>query len=162
MQFSMKGTTPFLGMGDANNPVNLWYWRAGWQQEIDTQRPDMDSAYASLHVDTYFATGYRTAQAAGNILAQPQKSSVEDANASGFGTLKSQPAASQNVEGKGTWRDGFWSVVFLRDLKSKDADDVKFTGKEPVPVAFAVWNGEQRDRNGRKVISNWYQLILEP
>ena len=162
MQFSMKGTTPFLGMGDANNPVNLWYWRAGWQQEMDTQRPDMESAYASLHVDTYFSTSYRTAQAAGNILAQSQKSPVEDANARGFGTLKSQPAASQNVAGKGTWRDGFWSVVFIRDLKSKDADDVKFTGKDPVPVAFAVWNGEQRDRNGRKVISNWYTLILEP
>jgi len=162
MQFSLKGTTPFLGMGDPNNPVNLWYWRAGWQQEVDTRRPDMESAYASLHVDTYFATGYRTAQAAGNILAQPQKSPVEDANAHGFGTLKSQPAASQNVQGKGVWRDGFWSVVFIRDLKSKDADDVKFTGKEPVPVAFAVWNGEQRDRNGRKVISNWYKLILEP
>jgi mono/diheme cytochrome c family protein len=162
MQFSLKGTIPFLGMGDANNPVNLWYWRAGWQQEIDSQRPDMESAYASLHVDTYFTNSYRTAQAAGNILAQPQKSPVEDANAHGFGTLKSQPIASQNVQGKGVWRDGFWSVVFLRELKSKDADDVKFAVREPIPVAFAVWNGEQRDRNGRKVISNWYKLILEP
>ena len=34
MQFSLMGTTPFLGMGDANNPVNLWYWRAGWQQGL--------------------------------------------------------------------------------------------------------------------------------
>jgi DMSO reductase family type II enzyme heme b subunit len=46
-------------------------------------------------------------------------------------------------------------------LKSKDADDVKFVSGKPVPVAFAIWNGEQHDRNGRKMVSNWYQLILD-
>jgi len=38
---------------------------------------------------------------------------------------------------------------------------VKILAGKPVPVAFAVWDGQNRDRNGRKVISNWYQLILE-
>lgn len=162
VQFSLTGATPFLGMGDASNPVNLWYWRAGWQQEMDTKRPDMDSVYASLHVDTYFATSYRTAADAGNVLATPKKSPMEDANARGFGTLKSQPPKEQNVTGDAIWRDGFWSVVFVRDLKSKDKEDAQFTVKQAIPIAFAVWNGEQRDRNGRKVISNWYKLILEP
>ncbi len=162
LQFSIKGTMPFLGMGDRDNPVNLWYWRAGWQQETDGARPDMDAKYVSMHVDTYFGTGYRTATDAGNIVATPRTSPLEDANARGFGTLKSQAPKEQNVDGKGLWRDGFWSVVFVRDLKSKDKEDVQFaSSKEGVPVAFAVWNGEQRDRNGRKVISNWYKLILE-
>lgn len=162
IQFSLTDDTPFLGMGDPNHPVNLWFWRAGWQQEVTGARPDMDVEYASMHVDTYFATGYRTAQSAGNIVAVQPRSPVEDANARGFGTLKSQPPKQQNVQGKGIWRDGFWNVVFIRELKSKDSDDVKFTTKKSVPAAFAVWNGEQRDRNGRKVISNWYQLMLEP
>ena len=87
---------------------------------------------------------------------------MEDANARGFGTLKAQTPEEQNVDGKGIWRDGFWNVVFMRNLKSSEDNDVKFSTKEPVPVAFAVWNGEQKDRNGRKVISNWYKLILEP
>jgi mono/diheme cytochrome c family protein len=162
LQFSLNGNAPFLGMGDKDNPVNLWYWRAGWQQETDGSRPDMDAKYASMHVDTYFATGYRTATDAGNVLATPRASPIEDANARGFGTLKPQPPKEQNVNGKAVWRDGFWNVVFTRELRSKDSDDVKFTSRQPVPVAFAVWNGEQRDRNGRKVISNWYKLILEP
>jgi DMSO reductase family type II enzyme heme b subunit len=46
-------------------------------------------------------------------------------------------------------------------LKSKDADDVKFVAGKAVPVAFAIWNGEQHDRNGRKMVSNWYQLVLD-
>jgi DMSO reductase family type II enzyme heme b subunit len=69
--------------------------------------------------------------------------------------------AQQNVAGQGVWHDGFWSVVFMRDLASKEADDVNFQPGKATPVAFAVWNGEQGDRNGRKMVSNWYQLLLE-
>jgi DMSO reductase family type II enzyme heme b subunit len=39
---------------------------------------------------------------------------------------------------------------------------VKFDIGKPVPIAFAVWDGQQRDRNGRKEISNWYHLVLDP
>ena len=162
LQFSMNGNTPFLGMGDANNPVNIWQWKAGWQQEAEGHRQDMAELYPAMHVDTYFATSYRTAADAGNAVARPHTSPVEDANAHGFGTLQSQPPAGQNVAGKGVWRDGSWSVVFIRDLKSKDADDVKFAVGKQTPVAFAVWDGQNRDRNGRKVVSNWHKLLLEP
>ncbi len=165
LQFSLRGTTPFLGMGDAQNPVNLWMWKAGWQQAADGGRPDVNTVHPSMHVDKYFETRalYRTAEAAGNLQARSEiPSPVEDANARGFGTFKSQPPAGQNVQGKGIWRDGHWNVLVTRELKSRDDDDVKFVPGQSVPVAFAVWNGEQRDRNGRKVISNWYQLILEP
>ncbi len=164
VQFSMNGRTPFLGMGDSNNPVNIWQWKAGWQQEAGGNRQDVREAYNSMHVDTYFQSErqFRTAVSAGNVISQPHTSPVEDANARGFGTLTSQPMSQQNVRGKGIWHDGFWNVIFIRELKSKDTEDVKFTARQSVPVAFAVWNGEQRDRNGRKVISNWYQLVLEP
>jgi mono/diheme cytochrome c family protein len=162
LQFSMSGNSPFLGMGDASNPVNIWQWKAGWQQEADGHRQDMVEQYPSMHVDTYFRTSYRTAADAGNEIAILHRSPVEDATARGFGTLKSQPASGQNVSGKGIWRDGSWSVIFLRDLKSKEADDVKLAVGKPVPVAFAVWDGQNRDRNGRKVVSNWHKLILEP
>ena len=163
LQFSMNGSTPFLGMGDAKNPVNIWQWKAGWQEEVDDHRPDMQDRYASMHVDVYLQTNvlYRTAEAAGNVISLPHKSPVEDANARGFGTFTSQSISEQNVGGKGIWHDGFWNVVLIRDLKARDAGDVKFEKGKSTPVAFAVWNGNQRDRNGRKVISNWYQLALE-
>ena len=163
LQFSLNGTTPFLGMGDAKNPVNIWQWKAGWQQEAEGERQDVNTVYASMHVDFYFQTNalYRTAEAAGNVMSQAHKSPIEDANARGFGTMQAQPMKSQNVHGKGIWRDGHWHVVFVRELKSRDGDDVKFATKKSVPVAFAIWDGENRDRNGRKVISNWYNLTLD-
>ncbi len=161
LQFSMTGNYGFLGMGDTNNPVNLWQWKAGWQTEANGNAPEMRDAYNSMHVDAWTFTNYSTAVTAGNVISQPHKSPIEDANARGFGSFRSQPIKQQNVQGKGVWHDGFWNVIFIRDLKSKDADDVKFVAGKPVPVAFAIWNGEQGDRNGRKMVSNWYQLILD-
>jgi mono/diheme cytochrome c family protein len=163
MQFSLDGTTPFLGMGDKDHPVNLWLWRAGWQQEIEGKRPDMKDEYPSMHVDTYLDTNelYLTAVKAGNPISRQHASAVEDANARGFGTLTSQPVAQQNVNGRGIWFDGSWSVVITRDLASSEPGDVKFASGAAIPVAFAVWNGEQRDRNGRKVVSNWIKVIVE-
>jgi DMSO reductase family type II enzyme heme b subunit len=162
LQFSLSGKCGFLGMGDKENPVNLWNWKAGWQAEAEGGGvPDMDSVYQSMHSDAWTFTNYSTAHSAGNVISQPHKTPVEDANAAGFGSFRSQPIKQQNVQGKGVWHDGFWSVIFVRDLKSKDADDVKFVTGTAVPVAFAIWNGEQHDRNGRKMVSNWYQLILD-
>jgi DMSO reductase family type II enzyme heme b subunit len=160
LQFSLSGNYGFLGMGDKDNPVNLWSWKAGWQAEGDST-PDMDSMYPSMHTDAWTFTNYNTAVSAGNVISQPHKSPIEDANAAGFGSFKSQLIEQQNVAGKGIWHDGFWNVIFIRDLKSKDADDVKFVPGKSVPVAIAIWNGEQHDRNGRKMVSNWYQLILD-
>lgn len=165
VQFSMNGTFPFLGMGDSQNPVNIWQWRAGWQQATDGQPQDKENLYPAMHVDLYPDAAqhakYRTAEAAGNRLAfRTLPSPVEDINARGFGTTVSQPPGSQNVNGKGVWRDNAWTVVLHRPLESPDAQDVKIGIERPTPVAFGVWNGAQRDRNGRKVISNWFQLAL--
>ncbi len=161
IQFSLSGDYGFVGMGDAKNPVNLWHWKAGWQAEANGNAPEMSDAYNSMHVDEWTPTNFVTAASAGNVISQPHKSSVEDANARGFGSFTSQPMAQQNVRGNGVWRDGSWNVVFIRDLKSEDPDDVDLVASKTVPVAFAIWNGEQGDRNGRKMVSNWYQLILE-
>jgi DMSO reductase family type II enzyme heme b subunit len=124
----------------------------------------VNTVYVSMHADLYpdLRALFRPAEAAGNILAQPvRKTPVEDANARGFGTFTPQPASGQNVQGKGFWRDQHWHVLFVREIRSRDAGDVKLAVGRAVPVAFAVWDGENRDRNGRKVVSNWLKLVLE-
>jgi hypothetical protein len=164
VQFSLKGTEPFVGMGDAQNPVNLWQWKAAWQADSEKGRADIETAYANRHVDFYPRTEpvFITARAAGNLLAAVEHPSpVEDLNAAGFGTLEAQPAAAQNVAGKGVWTDGQWHVVFLRSLQSKDPGDQQFEPGGSVPVAFAVWGGAHGDRDGQKAVSTWYRLTLE-
>lgn len=92
--------TPSLQMGDAEDPVQIYYWNA----------------------------------ARGAMLMQ----------AAGRGTTRRTGAT---FAAHGAYEKGRWTVVFeLPDLP---------TG---TPLAFAVWNGSQKDRDGRKYFSVWQVL----
>jgi len=88
--------------------------------------------------------------------------SVETLAAEGFGTLTAQP--TDGVEAKGVWKDGVWRVVFTRPLRAAPADHrvpLDPAAQGLVPVAFAIWNGEARERNGMKRLSGWHALRFE-
>jgi len=91
----------------------------------------------------------------------PRLSPVEDLVAGGFGTLTSEPAEGQNVQGNGTWENGRWRVVFNRDLASSESEDVTFKAGQVYSVAFAAWDGANGERNGQKSTSQWVSLQLE-
>jgi DMSO reductase family type II enzyme heme b subunit len=38
---------------------------------------------------------------------------------------------------------------------------VNFIKGESIPIAFAIWNGSEKDRNGQKMVSTWYDLELK-
>ena len=54
------------------------------------------------------------------------ESPVEEINSRGIGTLTVQPLKDQQVEGRGYWQNGRWSVVFIRDLQTLSKWDVDF------------------------------------
>jgi DMSO reductase family type II enzyme heme b subunit len=87
--------------------------------------------------------------------ASMRRSPVEDLNAEGFSTLTTQ--ASQNVDGKGNWNNNRWTVVFKRALKTEDKNDTQFTGGK-TPIAIAIWNGQNKERNGQKAVTQWQTL----
>jgi DMSO reductase family type II enzyme heme b subunit len=105
-----------------------------------------DSGYAHRDADAW-ALPLRAAGA----------SLVQDLHPHDRGPKGTHDGAIITFKGAGTLP----AAVFVRGLTSKYPDDVKFVAGKSVPVAFAIWNGEQHDRNGRKMISNWYQLILD-
>jgi len=82
-------------------------------------------------------------------------SAVEDLNAEGFSTLTTQ--AQQDVAGEGNWRNNRWSVVFKRALKTGDSNDTQFNGGK-TPMAIAIWNGGNKERNGQKAVTQWNTL----
>ena len=91
---------PSLQMGDAEHPVEIYYWNA----------------------------------TRGAMVMQAQ----------GRGTTR---RTGQNFPANGTYQNGQWNVIFeLPDLPSGTT------------VAFAVWNGSQKDRDGRKYFSVWQVL----
>jgi hypothetical protein len=92
--------TPSLQMGDAEHPVEIYYWNA---------------TRGAMVMD---AQGRSTTKRTG----------------------KTFPANS-------THQNGHWNVILeLPDLPAG------------TPVAFAIWNGSQKDRDGRKYFSVWQVL----
>jgi len=100
---------------------------------------------------------YNPGRATHNILsdASMRRSPIEDLNAEGFSTLTTQ--ANQDVDGKGNWSNNRWSVVFKRALTSKDSNDTQFSGGK-APMAIAIWNGGNKERNGQKAVTQWQTL----
>jgi DMSO reductase family type II enzyme heme b subunit len=43
-----------------------------------------------------------------------------------------------------------------RSLATNDPNDVQFKAGSSFPVAFAVWDGSNVERNGMKGISTWF------
>ncbi len=147
---------PFFGMGNRAKPVNIWQWRADWQQEIETKK-ELEYATKGMDMDVMIFGGEVNPVESLNPFRDVP---VEEMNAEGFGTLTPQPKTKQNIKGKGVWKDGRWAVVFRRTLKSLNKWDVKFNRKQPVLIAFAIWDGAFQDRNGRKVVSMWQRFNL--
>jgi hypothetical protein len=176
LQFPLVEGQPYFCMGQAGGDVNLWHWKADWQADI-AARQDMETAYPNMYVDEYpYAEvdvgaiasvadysdpNYLPAMQAGNLFASPVRlSPVEDLIAGGFGTLTAQPAEGQNVQGHGEWKDGKWQVIFSRELSTNTAEDVAFATGKTHAVAFAVWDGANKERNGQKSTSQWISLQL--
>ena len=132
----------------------------GTKEAARDSRGAGDIAKRSTYVD--FGMGknegvYNPGRATHNILsdASMRVSPVEDLNAEGFSTLTTQ--AHQDVQGEGNWNNNRWAVVYKRALKTEDQNDTQFTGGK-TPIAFAVWNGSNKERNGQKGITQWHEL----
>lgn len=87
------------------------------------------------------------------------RDSFQNLIADGFGTLT--PAAKQDVLGTASYDNGIWTVVFRRSLRNAEGDDVPLLKKAgtKLPVAFAVWNGGNMERDGFKAVTlEWQEL----
>ena len=204
---NQSGEEPPFTMGGDGERVNIWQWKATWDNEGTTRSSmqDLEDQYAYMAmgsgsyymyepdgklsgIDTAHKSGTKTGsyknrgaadiskrstnidfgmgknegvfnpgRATGNILsdAAMRVSAVEDLNAEGFSTLTTQ--AHQDVDGEGNWRNNRWAVVFKRSLSTSDQNDTQFSGSK-TPMAIAIWNGNNKERNGQKAVTQWNTL----
>lgn len=164
------GEMPHFGMGDEENPVNIWYWKSIWQT-AESETIPIDADVKAKEYTPYFRTDEKTrifvddwlpGVLADNPVSTHGLSPVENIIAEGFGSTTDNNKRDRiKVNGSGRWKDGRWSVVFKRKLSSEDVHDVSFREGEVKPVAFAVWDGSDGNRGGRKAISTWYYVGVE-
>jgi cytochrome c oxidase cbb3-type subunit 2 len=169
---------PFLGMGTADRPVDVWLWNPGMQAGPG-DFADVDTAYPHMSVDFYpferpggdrphapdrQPADFVTARQAGNLRADPDHGSTGSSlRAGGFGTATMRPRLSQLVAARGAYQgpEGRWTVVLRRPLGVPDGGGIPLAAGDRLSVAFALWDGAAGDRNGQKMVSIWHDLRLE-
>lgn len=144
---------PAACMGQADNGVNIWHWRADSQRGLPSGPP-------SGYVDGYPSTDalFHPARAAGNPLAAVDVGAVQNLVAGGFGTLS--PVGEQTVEGSGTHDGSSWSTVFKRRYRAPGELQPTFADGRSTDVAFAIWDGEKDQRDGIKSVTSFVRLNL--
>ena len=166
-------------MGADKLRVQILYWKALWQKDVDVGFQDVQSLHPNYWADLYwFAEGqfpypvpaafqqpaarqWFIAHQAGNPMAAFSRTQpVEELVAEGWSTLTHQPQAV--TTGRGAWAKGTWAVVFTRPLKTTDPLDYTFVPGAPGQIVFAAWQGSAGNRGGRKQWSNWVDFSLEP
>ncbi len=174
-----KGKTePFLGMGAAppsppskggeGGGVDLWLWRASWQRQVAGKDYQLDDYPFDMPIYSKFLKGKDAPgfllppKAVGNhkAHADPQQS-AGNLTAKGFGSTTFRPKASQVVTARSSWEKGQWTVVLRRSLNVAADDGLSLAPGDQGSVAFAIWDGLARDRNGQKLVSIWHDLKLE-
>ena len=66
----------------------------------------------------------------------------------------------QHVSATGVYLTDSYRVVFRSALKGAQGDVSLKPGRR-YPVAFAIWDGSAQDRDGKKSITIWQDLVLE-
>ncbi|MFC2174184.1 ethylbenzene dehydrogenase-related protein [Acidobacteriota bacterium] len=84
---------------------------------------------------------------------------VRELFASGPGTQA--PMQGQNVEGKGAYKDGMWTVVFKRLLESRQEGEFAFSPGKDQKIAFARWDGAKKETISKKSVAIIQILAME-
>lgn len=177
VQVPVKGEAP-ITMGAPENRVLILHWKADWQADIDGGFVDIGALYPNFWIDWYpfvpeehpydirfwtnpEARRYLTGWVLGNPRSQPEKRTpVEEQIAEGFGSLTTN--LTQRARGKGVYADGEWRVVITRPFVTGDPNDPAWGPGQDTQVAFAAWDGANREIGARKSFSAWLTLKLAP
>ena len=142
----------FFCMGQLDHYVNIWHWKADWQSDVDRRAARAKESKRKRKGPRRFEV----------IPRRP--SSVEDLIGGGFSTLTSKQRQGR-IKGQAEWKRGLWRVVMKRPLTIEGDDldnEAMLVPGRLQAVAFAVWNGENKERNGQKAVASWMQLQIDP
>ena len=67
------------------------------------------------------------------------------------------------VQSQASYRNGRWSVVLSRTLRTRETDqDVQFERGRHIPMVFFVWNGDAGETGTQMAFSSFQNLLLMP
>lgn len=145
------------------------YVRLRWQDPTKNRKTTVNefrdgaAVEFALHgVDTSYMMGSGPRKPVNIWYWHPDHDEVEDLAAGGYGSTTSLP--QQSVSGQSTYHveqnssNNEWHLVMSRKFDSPGEYQVSLQ-KGVIPVAFAVWQGADGQRDGDKRVSNGWILV---
>ncbi|WP_218571812.1 ethylbenzene dehydrogenase-related protein [Pseudomonas sp. C27(2019)] len=146
-----------------------FYIRMNWKDDTENRGTTVDEFRDGVAVQ-FALEGPETSYMMGTGKDQPvniwywlaDQDRVENLAAGGFGSttiLENQTVSgSSKYAPKQIKKDNTWYVVMSRPLKTTNKHDINFD-RETIPMGFAVWQGNDTQRDGNKRIThNWILL----
>ncbi|GGN87306.1 MULTISPECIES: ethylbenzene dehydrogenase-related protein [Haloarcula] len=84
------------------------------------------------------------------------------AGGAGSTTRFQNPSVNATAVHRGSGENATWTVVYTRDVGASGANRTTIADDGDVDVAFAVWNGSNSERAGRKSVSEWHYFPFGP
>jgi len=177
VQVSTDPEPPIFAMGALGRPVAIWMWKADRQADA-ARGADLESRFPRMAADGYPVAGggtcpirpniplaehdplFLSGKAAGNDVSDLSGARpAESLRARGPGTLE-RAAGAVAADGRGVRSSTGWMVVLRRTLADGSPGGVTLAPGGKASVAFAVWDGSRRDRNGSKSVTIWHELSV--
>lgn len=163
-----EANLPAPQMGEKGHTVEIAYWNAARQAQVDGRGQSIKDLYPNASVDHYpfeaqplqddpaseqaMAKRYAPAGAVGNPVAGLPVTPVQDLIAEGPGTLTPAPCATS--QGKGVRTADGWAVVIVRSTPVAVA-----AGR--TSIALAVWDGSHEEVGARKMRTSWIPTTFQ-
>ena len=129
---------------------------------VDKYRDGVAVQFALKGPETSYMMGTGNDQPVNMWYWRADQDSVENLAAGGFGSttlLENQTVTGSSIYvPKQIKKDSDWYVVMSRPLKTSNKHDVDFD-REVIPMGFAVWQGNDNERDGNKRITHTWILL---
>lgn len=150
-----------------------FYVRLRWPDASQNQTESVDTfsdgaaiQFALNGADTNFMMGTGPDKPVNIWYWRAGRHYIENLAAGGFGSTTTLP--DQLVTGKATYhaddpgQNQYWQLVMSRELDVSGDYQIDLQ-RGPIPVSFALWQGEDGQRDGNKVINmGWIMVNVEP
>lgn len=130
---------------------------------VDDFRDGVAVQYAINGVDTSYMMGSGPDNPVNIWYWRSDREAVENLAAGGYGSTTRLP--EQNIVGDSAYvpdeysDDGEWHVVMSRPIEAGDSEHAANLERNPVPMGFALWQGNDNQRDGdKRVTHTWIRL----
>jgi hypothetical protein len=155
LQFPVKykdaSKLPYIGMGSEGRAVVIHL-----KKMTGLKYEENENVYIQVNADTQNAFGEDLQK----YKVEVTKKAISDYQrvfiAEGFASMTE--VIDNSIKGKMQmqYRDGFWMGTLSRKLK----DDYLDLDKGVFPIAFSLWGGDEKNRDGLKLFSSWAGVKL--